>query len=342
MVAPCHLARTTAIVNNMPPRKLRARHPSPRRVVVLVYDGLCTFEFGIATEMFGLPRPEFFEWYSYDICAIEPGPIRATGGVHLAAKRNLAKLAMADTIIVPGWKKPYLPPPVNLVRALRTAHSRGARLVSICTGSFVLGAAGLLDGRRATTHWRFVEEMKERFPRVQLEPDVLYVDEGDILTSAGSAAGIDLCLHIIRKDFGTAIANKVAKRAVVAPHREGGQAQFVDRTVGEEGRPWLAHLFEWCQKHLDAPLTIDQLAHQARMSKRTLSRRFTEATGLSPLVWLTSLRVRHAKDLLEASTFSIEEISEKCGFGSAATLRHHFRSLVRVSPKLYRERFRRS
>ncbi|MEP6729843.1 MAG: DJ-1/PfpI family protein, partial [bacterium] len=189
---------------------------------MLAYEGLCTFEFGIVVEMFGLPRPELDSWYSFSVCGMDHRAVRATGGITIKPNGDLRELVRADTIIIPGWPKPIVAPPERLVRALIRAHERGARLVSICVGSFVLAATGLLDDRRATTHWRFADQMARDFPRVRIEPDVLYVDEQDILTSAGSAAGIDLCLHIIRKDFGTIVANTVARRAVVSPHREGG------------------------------------------------------------------------------------------------------------------------
>lgn len=323
----------------IPPTSKRTL-PAQHRVVALAYDGLCTFEFGIAVEMFGLPRPELDHWYSFSVCGLENRPVRAVGGITITPQGGLGALQKADTIVIPGWRKPYEPPPQRLIRALVKAHERGARLVSICVGSFVLGAAGLLNGRRATTHWKFVGQMAREFPLVRIEPDVLYIDEENILTSAGSAAGIDLCLHIIRKDFGTVVANTVARRAVVPPHREGGQAQFIDRPIGEEAHPWLSHLLHWAHKKLHTPITVEQLAAEAHMSKRTLSRRFAETTGLSPLHWITALRVRLAKDLLETTALSIEEVAEQCGFGSAASLRHHFRRRVKLSPNLYRERFR--
>jgi AraC family transcriptional regulator, transcriptional activator FtrA len=309
------------------------------RVAVLAYEGLCTFEFGVVVEMFGLPRPELESWYSFSVCGLENGPLRATGGISVVPQRGLAGLQQADTIIIPGWRNPDEAPPQKLIRALLKAHKRGARLVSICSGVFVLGATGLMNGRRATTHWRYLDKLTHAFPLIQLQPDVLYVDEQDILTSAGSAAGIDLCLHIIRKDFGTVVANKVARRLVISPHREGGQAQFIDKPVGEEAHPWLSHLLDWAQKKLHKQITVEQLAKEAHMSKRTLSRRFAETTGSSPLHWITILRVRRAKDLLETTTLSIEEIAEQCGFRAAAVLRHHFRTRVKLSPNVYRERF---
>ena len=312
---------------------------APHRVAALAYNGLCTFEFGIVVELFGLPRPEFESWYSFKVCGLEKGPLKATGGVHILTQVGLRGLQEADTIIVAGWRDPAEPPPRRLIHALIEAHLRGARLVSICTGIFVLASTGLLDGRRATAHWRHIEQVRSSFPAVHLEPDVLYVDEGDILTSAGSAAGIDLCLHIIRKDFGSEIANVVARRLVVSPHREGGQAQFIDRPVGDATSPWLSNLLHWVQGQLHLPISVEQLAAQAHVSKRTLSRRFAETTGTSPLDWITGLRVRLAKDLLETTSLSIEEVAERCGFGSSATLRHHFRINVKLSPNEYRLRF---
>lgn len=314
--------------------------PWPHKIAVLAYDRMATFEFGIAVELFGLPRPELARWYNFEVCALEPGPLRTTGGVRIMVDSGLRSLSNANTIIIAGWRDPSEPPPTRLIRTLISAHRRGARLVSICTGIYVLAATGLLNGRRATAHWKDTPTLAESFPKIEILPDVLYVDEGDILTSAGSAAGIDLCLHIIRKDFGTSVANLVARRLVVAPHREGGQAQFIDKPVDEANNPWLSRLLEWAHRRLHERITVSDLAVQARLSKRTLSRRFEKATGTGPLEWLNSLRIRHAKDLLETTTLSIEEIAEKCGFGAAPTLRHHFRTYVTLSPNQYRARFR--
>src|SRR6185503_11517167 len=251
-----------------------------RRVVALAYDGLCTFEFGIVVEVFGLPRPEFgASWYRFQVCSLHRGALKATGGVTMRAEVGLSALRRESTIVIPGWRNAAERPPEALLRALRRAHARGARLATICSGVFVLAAAGLLDGRRATTHWRYVERLRATYPRVKVEPDVLYVDEGDILTSAGSAAGIDLCLHVVRRDYGARIANRVARRLVVYPHREGGQAQFIDRAVGNEDSPWFSKLLEWAQRHIEEELPVDRLAAQAGMSKRTLARHFTATTG---------------------------------------------------------------
>lgn len=308
-------------------------------VAAVAYDGLCTFEFGIAVELFGLPRPEIPNWYEFVVCAAERRPLSATGGVHLVPGSGFEVLKRADTIILPGWRDPHEAPPRALVEALIAANRRGARLASICSGVFVLAATGLLDGRRATTHWRYVDVLRRAFPRIQVDPDVLYVDEGTVLTSAGSAAGIDLCMHLIRRDHGAQVANAVARRLVMAPHREGGQAQFIPAPVGDEDRPWLAQLFDWVQRRLHEPLTIDRMARQANMSTRTLARRFAETAGVSPGEWLIGLRIARAKDLLETSRRSVERIAVDCGFGSVATLRHHFRQRVHMSPAAYRARF---
>jgi AraC family transcriptional regulator, transcriptional activator FtrA len=337
------VARMPYIVNIMPNCRITNTRASAatHHVAALVYEGLATFEFGIVVELFGLPRPELDPWYTFEVCALEKGPLNATGGVSILPRRGLSGILEADTVIVSGWRSPDEQPPRRLIRALVAAHERGARLVSICSGFFVLAATGLLDGRRATTHWRYIDMVRHMYPRIHLEPDVLYVDEGDLLTSAGSAAGIDLGLHIIRKDFGTLAANTVARRMVVSPHREGGQAQFIDKPVSGQSSPWLAHLLDWVQTRLGDPISVDQLARQANTSKRTLSRRFAVALGTSPLDWVTNLRVRHAKDLLETTDLSVEEIADNCGFKSTPTLRHHFRARVALSPNAYRRRFQR-
>jgi AraC family transcriptional activator FtrA len=262
------------------------------KIAVLAYEGLNTFDFGIAVGLFGLFRPESDHWYSISVCGLGKRPLRASSGVLVVPRRGLACMQEADTIVIPGWCNPDVLPPPRLVRMLRMAHQRGARLVSICSGAFVLAATGLLNDRRATTHWKFSDKLSKLYPQIKVESDVLYVDEEDILTSAGGAAGIDLCLHIIRKDFGTVVANNVARHLVVSPHREGGQAQFIDKPVGEEAHPWLAHLLEWSASNLQTEITVERLALEANVSKRTLSRRFVGATGLSPHRWIKPLLYR--------------------------------------------------
>jgi AraC family transcriptional activator FtrA len=229
--------------------------------------------------------------------------------------------------------------PEAIVEALRQAHGRGARLLSICSGSFVLAATGLLDGKRATTHWRYAAALRHRFPRVRIDPDVLYIDEGQILTSAGSAAGLDLCLHLIRRDYGAAIANQVARRLVVPPHRDGGQVQFLDSPVDRRERGPLAVVLERVQRHIHQPITIRKMARCAAMSERTFICRFRATTGMTPGEWVTHLRLRRAKELLERSSLGIDRVALQSGIGTAATMRHHFRKRIGVSPKEYRARF---
>jgi AraC family transcriptional activator FtrA len=319
------------------------RPPRPRfnrRVAAIAYDGLCTFEFGIVIEMFALPRPELeVEWYDFRVCALDRGPLRATGGITIQPRAGLRALADAGTIVIPGWRDPDERPPEALLRALRAAHGRGARLVTICSGVFVLAAAGLLDGRRATTHWRYAERLQARYPAVRVEPDVLFVDEGQILTSAGSAAGIDLCLHIIRRDFGAEIANQVARRLVVPPQRDGGQSQYIPAPVRHEAKDGLARVLDWAQRRLHEPLTVDRLADRAAMSGRTFARRFRDETGTTPHQWLTHQRLLAAQRRLETTNDSIDIIADAVGLRTAATLRLHFRNMLQTTPTAYRRRF---
>jgi AraC family transcriptional activator FtrA len=317
----------------MPPR------PSPA-VAIVAYDRLCTFEFGIAVEVFGLPRPELpVPWYRCAVCSFDPGPLQATGGIRVHAKQSLAPLRTADIIVIPGWRSPDEPPPELLLRALRRAHARGARVVAICSAAFVLAAAGLLDGRRATTHWHYAEKLRTRYPLVRVEPNVLYVDEGDVLTSAGSAAGIDLCLHVVRSDYGAEIANRVARRLVMPPHRDGGQAQYVAEPVTARPSGGLARALDWALGRLDRPLALDDLAREANMSVRTLARRFVQETGCTPHRWITHQRLLAAQRRLETGDESIDAVAAAVGFETAMTLRHHFRRTFGTTPTAYRRRF---
>lgn len=313
--------------------------PSPL-VAVLAYDGLCTFEYGIAVEVFGLARPELGSaWYRLVTCAIDKGPMRASGGLRVEADQGLEALEGAGTIIMPGWKGIDVPPPPALLDALRRAHARGARLMTICSGIFVLAATGLLAGRRVTTHWRYADELIDAYPGLVFDPDVLYVDGGDILTSAGSAAGLDLALHLVRRDHGPEIANHVARRLVLPAHRNGGQRQYVERPVAVREQSRLSSLLDEIRARLDHPWTVREMARRAAMSERTLNRRFVEATGLAPGAWLVAARIDRARELLEASDISVEDLARRSGFGSPATLRHHFRRGVGISPTSYRQRF---
>lgn len=316
--------------------------PSPL-VVALAYDGLCTFEFGVAVELFGLPRPELGPgWYRFAVAALDPGPLRAMGGIRVVADGGLALLDDASIIVIPGWRGAREAVPAVLTEALRRADARGARILSICSGAFVLAAAGLLNGRRATTHWRYAATLADLYPDIRVEPGVLYVDEGNILTSAGSAAGIDLGLHLIRRDFGPEAANSVARRLVVPPHREGGQAQFIETPVptAREGAR-LGPLLDHLRERLEEEHSLASMAERAGMSLRTFLRRFNALTGRTPGDWLLSERLARARALLESGE-AVEEVATRAGFGSAATLRHHFRRKLGISPASYRARFRRS
>lgn len=316
--------------------------PANRLVAVLVYDQLCSFEFGCAVEIFGLPRPEFGErWYEFVTCAADSGPMRAVGGMTVVAEADLSVLARAGTVIIPGWKGADVAPSPELITALRAAHAAGARLVTICSGVFVLAAAGILTNEKVTTHWRYADKLQATYPQLTVDANVLYVDAGQILTSAGSAAGLDLCLHLVRRDYGPRIANQVARRLVMAPHRNGGQAQFIERPL--QGRPdnRLSDVIANLAERVDEPFTIASMARAAAMSPRTFMRRFREATGRSPAEWLIDARVERARELLETTHLGIDAIASRCGFGAAATLRHHFRRKLTLSPLAYRERFAR-
>jgi AraC family transcriptional activator FtrA len=309
-------------------------------VVALAYDRLCTFEFGCTVELFALERPELgVDWYDFAVCAVEQGPIRAAGGITVQAPYVPELLALADTIIIPGWRDADELPPPQLLDWIRAAHARGARLCSICSGVFVLAAAGVLDGQRATTHWRYAERLARRYPRIAVQPDDLYVDNGQVITAAGSAAGLDMLLHLVRRDHGAKVGNLVAQRLVVAPHREGGQAQFVPRPMaqGEQGR--LSKLMDWLRSHPAQPHTVASMAERAAMSPRTLQRQFQQATGFGPVEWLIRERVAIVKDMLEQPDVPLAQIAERAGFGSEESLRHHFRRLTATTPGAYRKRF---
>ncbi|MBV7556531.1 transcriptional regulator FtrA [Enterobacter mori] len=320
------------------------RQVSPARVVVLAYDGLCTFEFGVAVEIFGLPRPEMGEsWYRFAVAGVDEGELRATGGIRILADGDLSLLECADLILVPGWRGIDAAVPDALCDALRRASARGCQLLSICSGVFVLAATGLLNGRKATTHWRYIEALKTRYPAIDVVEDVLYQDEGDILTSAGSAAGIDLCLHVVRRDYGMEAANRVARRLVIPPHRDGSQTQQLSRPVAQlRESQRLGQLFDFLHQHLALAHTVDSLARRVGMSQRTFLRRFQDATGTTPTRWLLNERLLRAKDYLENSKLSIDSIAEQTGFGQAATLRHHFRQHYALSPARYRKQFARA
>lgn len=314
--------------------------PKKHLVVALAYDGLCTFEFGCTVELFALERPELgVDWYEFAVCAVEPGPIRAAGGILVQAPYDPSLLERADTIVIPGWRDADEQPPAALLAQIRAAHARGARLCTICSGVFILAAAGVLDGLRATTHWRYAERLQRRYPRVRVLADDLYVDEGQVITSAGSAAGLDMLLHLVRRDYGARIGNMVAQRLVVAPHREGGQAQFLPRPMAHDGQGRLSRLMDWLRSHPAEPHTVASMAEQAAMSPRTLQRQFQDATGMGPVEWLVRERVAIAKDLLESPDIPLVQVAERAGFGSEESLRHHFRRIASTTPGAYRRAF---
>lgn len=294
----------------------------------------------MTAEIFGLPRPEMGpDWYRFVTVAEEPRPLRANGGVSLVAEAGLDRLRDTGTIVIPGWTAEDCQPSDRLRAALMAAHERGARIVSICSGAFLLAACGLLNGRRATTHWRYAKALQDRYSEVIVDADILYADEGSILTSAGSAAGIDLLLHIVRKDFGARIANEVAKRLVVPPHRDGGQAQFVERPMLDRPDNRFARLIETVRGRPAEQWTVNRMADEAAMSVRTFIRRFRESTGMAPGEWVTAVRTEAARYLLETSQSRLDDIAVASGFGSLANLRSHFRRRVGVSPAAYRARF---
>ncbi|MEV0619102.1 transcriptional regulator FtrA [Nonomuraea sp. NPDC050404] len=313
----------------------------PHRVAALAFDGMAPFELGCVVELFGLPRPELdLLWYDLTVCAQTREPLRVVGGFSMRAEHGLEALTSADTVIVPGVSDVGGPVPEPLVTALRVAHARGARMVSICSGAFALAAAGLLDGRPATTHWRYAALLQERFPAVLVNPSVLYVDDGDVLTSAGSAAGLDLLIHLVRRDHGPNVANTVARRLVVPPHREGGQAQFIQAAVTPvRDDDAVARAMAWALEHLAEPISVPGLAGVAHMSERTFIRRFRQQTGTSPLRWVISQRVAASLPMLESTAAPVEEIGAAVGFESPVTFRHHFTRAMRTSPSAYRKAF---
>ena len=311
------------------------------RVVALVFDGLAPFELGSVIETFGLARPELKtnQWYELDVCSPDVSPLRSLAGLQVIVPHGLEALRLADTVIVPGWPKQE-PVPARVVDELRAAHARGARLASICTGAFVLAATGLLDGRRATTHWKHAHALRVAHPAVRVDESVLYVDDGSLLTSAGSAAGLDMCLHLIRRDHGSAVANTVARRLVLAPHREGSQAQFIEGPVGEPDDDRLRQAMDWALRNLaDRSITVGELAARAFMSPRTFTRHFTDAAGRSPLAWLNQRRVHASLPLLESTDLSIEAVARTVGFGTSLNFRKHFRREMRVTPTAHRRTF---
>jgi transcriptional regulator GlxA family with amidase domain len=313
----------------------------PHAVAVLVYKGVGLFELGVACDVFGSNDMSVLgvPWYELSICGADPGPVTADGGLRVEVPHGLGQIRRCSTVVVPPTAR-LNEVPGEVFDALRDAHRRGTRILSLCTGAFILAEAGLLDGRRATTHWSECTELARRYPAVSVDPGVLYVDAGDILTSAGSAASIDLCLHVVRLDLGTEVATQLARQMVVPPQRDGGQAQFIDAPLATiDGSNLFADTIAWVQEHLDEPLTISDLAGRSAMSPRTFARRFLAATGTTPHQWLQHQRVHLAQRLLEASDLPIDIVAARSGFCTAGNLRKHFGRTVHTSPQAYRRAF---
>ncbi|MET8163014.1 helix-turn-helix domain-containing protein [Streptomyces sp. NPDC005329] len=323
-----------------------ARKLSGRRrkeiVAVLLFSGGPIFESSIPLSVFGIDRQDAgVPRYRLLVCGGEEGPLRTTGGLELTAPHGLEAISRAGTVVVPAWRSITSPPPEDALDALRRAHEEGARIVGLCTGAFVLAAAGLLDGRPATTHWMYAPTLAKRYPSVHVDPRELFVDDGDVLTSAGTAAGIDLCLHIVRTDHGNEAAGALARRLVVPPRRSGGQERYLDRSLPEEiGADPLAEVVAWALEHLHEQFDVETLAARAYMSRRTFDRRFRSLTGSAPLQWLITQRVLQAQRLLETSDYSVDEVAGRCGFRSPVALRGHFRRQLGSSPAAYRAAYR--
>lgn len=313
---------------------------SLHHVVCLLLPPQSTFELACAAEVFGLNRPGLPTRYTFEVCAERPGPLPTLAGFDMAVTLGLSALQHAQTVLIPGWMQRSSAPSPSVLAALRRAHRRGARIVALCSAAFLLAEAGLLEGRRATTHWRMADELAARHPGIQVEPDVLYTDLGDVATSAGTAAAVDLLLHLIRSDQGAAYANQIARHMVMPPHREGGQLQYAALPLGERTPDSLAPVLDWAAERLHEPLSVGDLAAFGAVSTRTLARRFAEQLGTSPGNWLLRQRVMAARTLLEETDLPVETIAARTGLSSAANLRRRFHALVRTTPAAYRRSFR--
>ncbi|MFG3340159.1 GlxA family transcriptional regulator [Glycomyces sp. NPDC048151] len=319
--------------------------PAPHRVAVLALEGVMAFELGIPHRVFGAAmRDDLTPRYEVRVCSMDGAPVRSASGFTVAVDHGPEALAWADTVVVVTIQPDS---PIcdvqELPEGLDACFERvrpEARIVSFCSGAFVLAELGLLEGKSAATHWMLVDRLARRYPNVTVDPDVLFVDEGRVLTAAGAGAAVDLCLHLVRRDYGSQVANAVARRCVVPPWREGGQAQFIERPVPEASGVSTAEAREWALRHLDRPLSIDELARRARMSRRSFTRRFREEVGQSPAQWLTLQRVEHARHLLESSDLTVDQIAQRAGLGTGVSLRQHLRAVLGVSPSVYRKAFR--
>jgi transcriptional regulator GlxA family with amidase domain len=317
-----------------------------RNVAAVVLNDFTPFELGVACEVFGVDRrDDGLPAYDFAVVAGEPGPLRSAAGFTVDTPFRLERLVEADLVLVSAVSNERIARapgdyPEALLTALAGCMARGARVLSVCSGAYVLGAAGLLDGRRCTTHWRHAAALARMFPAAKVDPDVLYVDDDPVITSAGTAAGIDACLHLVRREQGSRVANGIARRMVVPPHRDGGQAQYVQRPLAEPAADTMQDVLGWLARHLAEPVTVDQLAARAFMSPRTFARRFVQETGTTPQRWLTGQRILLAQQLLEESDETVDEIAVRSGFGNAGALRHHFRAWRSTTPLAYRNVFR--
>lgn len=315
-------------------------------IAAAIYDGLLGFEYGIAAEMFGLVRPGMEKnWYDFRPCRVEKGELTSTHGLSFSPRHGLRQLVEADTVIVPGWRRPktgddHKPPQTAFIKALRAAHDNGARIISICSGVFALGYAGLLDRKKVTSHWLHTEELQRQFPGANVIRDRLYVHDGQISTSAGSSAGLDLCLSIIRKDFGVDVASCIARRMVAPVHREGGQSQYIETPVLAVDDPEFGPIFDWLNENMAKTFTLKQVADRFSMSLRTFQRRFQQLTGCPPLNWINKNRVSLAQGLLESTDQSMEQIAHHSGLGSTANMRKHFARILGTTPSAYRSTFK--
>jgi transcriptional regulator GlxA family with amidase domain len=311
------------------------------RVAVIALDLIAPFELGVVCEVFGVDRSDSgLPRYDFKVCSVDGAPVQTSSGFTIAPHADLAPVETADLVAVPAHPITCGAPP-EVQAALRRAAARGAQVLSVCSGAFLLGEAGLLDGRRCTTHWRHADELSRRFPKARVEPNALYVADGPVLTSAGSAAGIDACLYLVRRVHGSAVATKLARRMVVPPHRDGGQAQYIDIPVPRTpSTPTLEPMLDWLMANLDRRLAIEDLATRANMAPRTFARRFRAEVGVTPHDWLTAQRVLLARRLLEETELGVESVAVRAGFGDAATLRHHFTRRVGATPQAYRSAFR--
>ncbi len=308
-------------------------------VSTLVLDGVAPFEFGVICEVFGIDRSgDGVPNFDFKVCGIEPGvPLRMSIGAHLTPDHGLDALVGADLVAIPAITRPDYPP--EALAAIREAAATGSIILTVCSGAFVAGAAGLLDGRKCTTHWMHADALAARHPTAQVDRNVLFVDDGNLITSAGTAAGIDACLHLVRRELGSEVTNVIARRMVVPPQRDGGQRQYIDQPIPVRYSEGFAAQLDWILEHLDEPHTVGGLAKRASMSARTFARRFVDETGRTPMQWVTDQRVLYARRLLEATDLDIDRVAQKSGFGTATLLRHHFRRVIGVTPSDYRRRF---